>query len=91
MEGTGRARPADLIVSVIDNDPQLALALVRMEFRFSQLINQITLVFNAMLRFMKHGNIPQWRAAKEAMRTLSQALTLALQTSSSQLRNLPIP
>ena len=91
MEGKGQVGPPKQIVCVIDNDPQLALALVRMEFRFSQLINQITLVFNAMLRFMKHGNIPQWRAAKEAMRTLSQALTLALQTSSSQLRNLPIP
>ena len=91
MEGKEQVRPPNQIVCVIDNDPQLALALVRMEFRFSQLINQITLVFNAMLRFMKHGNIPQWRAAKEAMRTLSQALTLALQTSSSQLRNLPIP
>ena len=79
------------VVSVTDNDPQLALALIRMEFRFSQLINQITLVFNAMMRFMKHGNIAQWRAAKEAMRTMSQALTLALQTSTSQLRSLPVP
>ena len=91
MEGKGQKEPPKQIVCVTDNDPQLALALVRMEFRFSQLINQITLVFNCMLRFMKHGNIPQWRAAKEAMRALSQALTLALQTSSSHLRNLPVP
>jgi hypothetical protein len=44
-----------------------------------------------MLRFMKHGNVRQWRAAKAAMREMSQSLTLALETSTRHLRSLPVP
>ena len=78
-------------MSVLDNEPQLALALVRMEFRFSQMINQITLVFNAMVRFMKHGNVAQWRAAKTAMQDMSRSLTTVLDTATAHLRSLPVP
>ena len=78
-------------MSVLDNEPELALALVRMEFRFSQMISQITLVFNAMVRFMKHGNVAQWRAAKTAMQDMSRSLTTVLNTATAQLRSLPIP
>ncbi len=78
-------------MSVLDNEPELALALVRMEFRFSQMISQITLVFNAMVRFMKHGNVAQWRAAKAAMQDMSRSLTTVLDTATSHLRSLPVP
>ena len=78
-------------MSVLDNEPELALALVRMEFRFSQMISQITLVFNAMVRFMKHGNVAQWRAAKTAMQDMSRSLTTVLNTATAHLRSLPVP
>jgi hypothetical protein len=78
-------------MSVLDNEPELALALVRMEFRFSQMISQITLVFNAMVRFMKHGNVAQWRAAKTAMQDMSRSLTTVLDTATAHLRSLPVP
>ena len=78
-------------MSVTQNDPQLVLALIRMELRFGQMMNQITLVFNAMLRFMKDGNVGQFRAAKEAMREMSQTLRLALETATVHLRSLPVP
>ncbi len=85
------SRIKDQRMSVTQQEPQLALALIRMELRFSQMINQITLVFNAMLRFMKHGNIGQWRAAKVAMKEMSRSLTLVLETAASHLRGLPVP
>ena len=78
-------------MSVTQQTPELLLALVRMELRFSQMMNQITLVFNAMLRFMKHGNVGQWRAAKVAMREMSHSLALVLETATSNLRSLPVP
>ena len=78
-------------MSVLDNEQELALALVRMEFRFSQMISQITLVFNAMVRFMKHGNVAQWRAAKTAMQDMSRSLTTVLDTATAHLRSLPVP
>ena len=81
----------DQRMSVADNEPQLALALIRMELRFSQMINQITLVFNAMMRFMKHGNVRQWRAAKTAMQDMSRSLTSVLETGTRHLRSLPVP
>jgi hypothetical protein len=62
-----------------------------MELRFSQMKNQITLVFNAMLRFMKHGNVGQWRAAKVAMQEMSKSLTLVLEAAASHLCSLPVP
>ena len=78
-------------MSVTKNDPQLLLALIRMELRFGQLMSQITLVFNAMIRFMKDGNVGQFRAAKIAMKEMSEILRLALETSSRQLRSIPVP
>ena len=78
-------------MSVVEHDPKLALALIRMELRFSQMINQITLVFNAMMRFMKHGNTGQWRAAKTAMQDMSRSLLSVLDTATSHLRALPVP
>ena len=81
----------DQRMSVADNEPQLALALIRMELRFSQMINQITLVFNAMMRFMKHGNVRQWRAAKTAMQDMSRSLTSVLETGTRHHRSLPVP
>ena len=83
--------PIDQRMSVTENDPQLALALVRMELRFGQMINQITLVFNAMLRFMKDGNVRQFRAAKAAMWEMSQSLRLTLETAASRLCSVPVP
>ena len=78
-------------MSVTQNDPQLVLALIWMELRFGQMISQITLVFNAMIRFMKDGNVGQFRAAKVAMREMSQSLRLALETATGHLRSLPVP
>jgi hypothetical protein len=78
-------------MSVVESDPQLSLALVQMELRFSVMINQITLVFNAMLRAMKDGNVRQFRAAKVAMKEMSQSLRLTLETAASHLRSLPVP
>ena len=78
-------------MSVTKNDPQLLLALIKMELRFGQMMSQITLVFNAMIRFMKDGNVGQFRAAKIAMKEMSEILRLALETSSRQLRSIPVP
>ena len=78
-------------MSVTKNDPQLLLALIRMELRFGQMMSQITLVFNAMIQFMKDGNVGQFRAAKDAMGEMSQSLRLALEAAASHLRSIPVP
>ena len=83
--------PIDQRMSVTDNDPQLALALVRMELRFGNMMSQISLVFNAMLRFMKDGNVRQFRAAKAAMREMSESLRSTLETAAGSLRSIPVP
>jgi hypothetical protein len=78
-------------MSAAGDDPQLALALVRMELRFGNLMSQITLMFTAMVRFMKDGNVRQFRAAKLALKEMSESLRLAHETAANHLRNFPIP
>ena len=78
-------------MSLIQNDPQLALALVQMELRFGNLMSQMTLIFNTMLRFMKDGNVWQFRAAKAALWEMSQSLRAAHDVAVGHLRSLPIP
>ena len=78
-------------MSVTDNDPQLALALVRMELRFGNMMSQFSIAFNAMLRFMKDGNVRQFRAAKAAMREMSESLRLTLETATGSLHSIPVP
>ena len=77
--------------SVTENDLPLLEALVRMEMRFGNLMSQITLIFNVMLRFMKDGNVAQFRAAKAAMLELSLSLRAAHEIAVGHLRGLPIP
>ena len=78
-------------MSVTQNDPELLMSLIRMEARFEQLITQIKLIFNALIRFMKDGNVRQFRAAKVGMREYSETLRLALETATGHLRSLPVP
>jgi hypothetical protein len=78
-------------MSVQQTSPQLLLALIRMELRFSKMMSQILLVFNAMLQAMKHGNVEQWNAAKAAMKGMSKSLTLLLLEAARRLRALPVP
>jgi hypothetical protein len=62
-----------------------------MELRFGNLMSQITLMFTAMVRFMKDGNVRQYRAAKLALKEMSESLRLAHETAANHLRNFPIP
>ena len=78
-------------LSAADGDPQLADALDRMEMRFGNLMSQINLIFNVMIRFMKDGNVAQFRAAKAAMLELSLSLRAAHEIAVGHLRGLPIP
>ena len=86
-------RPESLRIgrSAADGDPQLADALDRMEMRFGNLMSQITLIFNVMIRFMKDGNVAQFRAAKAAMLEMSLSLREAHEVAVEHLRSLPIP
>ena len=79
------------MAAAADSDPQLALALVRMELRFGNMMSQFSIAFNAMLRFMKNGNVRQFRAAKAAMREMSESLRLTLETAAGSLRSIPVP
>ena len=91
--GQDRDRPEGQRIgrSAADGDPQLAEALDRMEMRFGNLMSQITLIFNVMIRFMKDGNVAQFRAAKAAMLELSLSLRAAHEIAVDHLRGLPIP
>ena len=79
------------MAAAADNDPQLALALVRMELRFGNLMSQFSIAFNAMLRYMKNGNVRQYRAASAAMREMSESLNQIIATAARSLRSIPIP
>ena len=93
MGDIGQDRPIGPRVrrSAADGDPQLADALDRMEVRFGNLMSQITLIFNVMLRFMKDGDVAQFRAAKAALSELSLSLRTAHTIAVDHLRGLPIP
>ena len=77
--------------AALDRNPQLELALARMELRFGNLMSQFSIVFNAMLRYMKDGNIRQYRAASAALRAMSDSLNQVLATASHSLRDIPLP
>ncbi len=66
MGSIGQVGPLNLSMSAAAGDAQLALALDQMGLGFGNLMSQITLMFNVMLRFMKDGNVAQFRAAKAA-------------------------
>jgi hypothetical protein len=91
MGSIGQVESTSQRMSAADNDPQLALALTQMELRFGNLMSQITLMFNVMLRFMKDGNVAQFRAAKAAMLEMSLSLRSAHEVAVEHLRNLPYP
>ena len=91
MGNIGQVGPIDLRMSAAEGDPQLAIALAQMELRFGNLMSQITLIFNVMLRFMKDGNVAQFRAAKAAMLEMSLSLRSAHEVAVEHLRSLPIP
>ena len=77
--------------AALDRNPQLELALARMELRFGNLMSQFSIIFDAMIRYMKDGNIRQYRAASDALRAMSDSLNLALATASQSLRDIPLP
>ena len=79
------------MAAAADGDPILALALVRMELRFGNLMNQFSIAFNALLRYMKNGNVRQFRAAKVAMREMSESLNRTIATTARSIRSIPIP
>ena len=91
MGSIGQVGPVGPRMSAAEGDPQLATALTQMELRFGNLMSQITLIFNVMLRFMKGGNVAQFRAAKAAMLELSLSLRAAHEIAVEHLRSLPIP
>ncbi len=91
MGGIEQVEPIDLRMSAAEGDPQLALALGQMELRFGNLMSQITLMFDVMLRFMHDGNVAQFRAAKTAMMEMSLSLRSAHEKAVEHLRSLPIP
>ena len=91
MGSIGQVGPVGPRMSAAEGDPQLATALTQMELRFGNLMSQITLIFNVMLRFMKDGNVAQFRAAKAAMLELSLSLRAAHEIAVEHLRSLPIP
>ncbi len=91
MGSIGQAESTSQRMSAADGDPQLALALIRMEQRFGNLMSQITLMFNVMLQFMKDGNVAQFRAAKAAMLEMSLSLRSAHEVAVGHLRELPYP
>ncbi len=79
------------MAAAADSDPQLALALVRMELRFGNMMSQFSIAFNALLRYMKNGNVRQYRAASAAMREMSESLNQIIATAARNLRSIPIP
>ena len=93
MGDIGQDRPEGSRIgrSAADGDIPLLEALARMEMRFGNLMTQLTLIFNVMIRFMKDGNVAQYRAAKDAMLELSLSLRAAHEIAVSHLRGLPIP
>ena len=91
MGSIGQVGPVGPRMSAAEGDPQLATALTQMELRFVNLMGQITLIFNVMIRFMKDGNVAQFRAAKAAMLELSLSLRAAHEIAVEHLRSLPIP
>ena len=91
MGSVGQSGPLDFSMSAAAGDPQLATALTQMESRFGNLMSQITLIFNVMLRFMKDGNVAQFRAAKAAMLEMSLSLREAHEVAVEHLRSIPIP
>ncbi len=72
-------------------NPLLELALTQMELRFGNLLSQFRVVFSAMIRYMKNGNIRQYRATIDAMRAMSDSLYQVLGTASRSLRDIPLP
>ncbi len=91
MGSVGATGPLDFSMSAAEGDPQLATALDQMDLRFGNLMSQIKLIFNVMLRFMKDGNVAQFRAAKAAMLEMSLSLRGAHEVAVEHLRSLPIP
>ena len=91
MGSVGQAGPLDFSMNAAAGDPQIATALDQMELRFGTLMSQIKLIFNLMLRFMKDGNVAQFRAAKAAMLEMSLSLREAHEVAVEHLRSIPIP
>ena len=77
--------------AALARNPILELALTQMELRFGNLMSQFSIVFNAMLRYMKDGNIRQYRAASATLREMSDSLNQVLATASRSLRDIPLP
>ncbi len=77
--------------AALTRNPLLELALTQMELRFGNLLSQFKIVFSAMIRYMKNGNLRQYRATMDAMRAMSDSLFQVLGTASRSLRAIPLP
>ncbi len=77
--------------AALARNPILELALTQMELRFGNLMSQFKVVFAAMIRYMKGGNIRQYRATIAALRAMSDSLYQVLGTASRSLRDIPLP